>query len=503
MVTIFGKGPIVARVDRQRRARIKRHAQNVRSRGQVAGWGTHRIAAEIMREITDIRPLEAWRLATGWSRPEVIDGVAALYQRARLAPPPISSSMLCRWEHGDSAPSAEYAEALCRLYQARPDQLGLAAPALGTVYADPVRPGQQAPAGKGRGEAWSGAAAVRESVQLALQAEGEAGGRIALERLDQAARYFDLNYSRFPPAVLAGEIHLCRAAINRMLDRRPPSRARAGLLTCAAQLSALLGNLAYHCADHTAAEIHLGTASSLADAIGQRRILCWTLGAQSMLARARGRPDQALDLAGAALREANDPLSRAQVIAWARLPAYARMGEAGEARDAMAAAQREMDASQAGSRPGRFGFDRAELGLHLAEASLRIGDLAGARAHAESSLRETAYGRPGWAAATLVLARGEAERGLTEDGAELGLQVLNAVPAEMLRDTSWRRLVALDRFVAGTGTRSAATAELSERLAACAAARIQIASPRPSPEARPADSGIVSTTEDPQMGRRR
>jgi transcriptional regulator with XRE-family HTH domain len=74
--------------------------------------------------VSEIFPLEACRLARGWSRTEVAARLDALYELDHLAPPRVSSAELCRWEHGQRRPSDERLEYLCRLYETRPDRLG-------------------------------------------------------------------------------------------------------------------------------------------------------------------------------------------------------------------------------------------------------------------------------------------------------------------------------------------------------------------------------------------
>ena len=48
-----------------------------------------------------------------------------------------------------------------------------------------------------------------------------------------------------------------------------------------------------------------------------------------------------------------------------------------------------MTADPDGAQPGRFGFDHAELHLHIAEASLLLGIPGQAREHAEASRAAT------------------------------------------------------------------------------------------------------------------
>lgn len=123
-----------------------------------------------------------------------------------------------------------------------------------------------------------------------------------------------------------------------------------------------------------------------------------------------------------------------------------------------------MAADPHGEVPGRFGFDTAELHLHLAEASLLLGDHGQARAHAEASQQHIPHGRPGWAAAVLVQARGEAARGRYSDATALAHDVLDTIAAPALRETLRVRLRDLDRDLftaAGPGNHAR---ELRERL---------------------------------------
>jgi hypothetical protein len=115
----------MAKISRARRAALQCAAHELRRQGQREGWPVARIAATIRAALPDILPLEAWRLAYGWSRPQAAAGVTALYQADGLAAPPLNPSMLCRWEHGKYLPGEDYARMLCRLYQADARQLGL------------------------------------------------------------------------------------------------------------------------------------------------------------------------------------------------------------------------------------------------------------------------------------------------------------------------------------------------------------------------------------------
>jgi transcriptional regulator with XRE-family HTH domain len=310
--------------------------------------------------------------------------------------------------------------------------------------------------------------ALPESARQAMDAGGLAGPQ-ASGRLAAAVRYCDLNFSRFPPAVLAVEVNRLRATAGAMLGQPQPDGSRRELRRTAGWLSALSGNLAFILADNTGALIHLGTAARLGTATGDDDLVCWSLGAQAMTANAQGRHAEALELARAAYGYAHTPLRRAQILAWAELRALAGLGDQhrADAARVMAMAQDQMAAEPHGERPGRFGFDLAELRLHLAEANLALGCPAQARAHAEESAAHTTPGRPGWAAATLVLARGEAARRNHADAAALAHHVLDTIPPQALRETSRTRLRDLDADLTMAGAAHSTPArELHERLRA-------------------------------------
>lgn len=360
---------------------------------------------------------------------------------------------------------------LCRLYQTDADQLGLGSV---RVLMPTASRGSEylrlkdthTPANRYRMTAEDDAAAlaeVRESVQLALEAEGPSGGPLVAEQLNAAWQYYAVSYSAFPPALLAIEVHRTRGLVTGMLRAPQPEVARTELRRIGGWLSALAGNLAFHLGDYPAAQIHLSTAARLGATVGDDHLTCWALGAQAMTARAQRRGAEALDLARQAFEYAATPLRRAQVLAWAELPALARLGSSDAVRIA-ATAQDEFAADPDGGAPGRFGFDRAELHLHIAEANLVLADHAQARAHALDSQSATSDGRPSWVAATLTLARAEAMRGQLSDAAALGHAVLDTIPADSLRQTSRLRLRALDQDLSRAASSAAEVRDLTERL---------------------------------------
>jgi hypothetical protein len=455
------------RINRADRAEISRQARSIRTKGQRAGWPVERIVAEILERLPQVLPLEAWRWAYGWSRDAAIEGIAELYRSDGLAPPALTPAMLCRWEHGAITPSPEYAGALCRLYNVTPTQLRLPSWAR---HHSPDRRGEYGSwlGGLMAAEDEAGLIALRESVELALEVEGPAGGAQTRENLLATLDYYEMRYGAIPPRVLAVEVHRCRTAVNGMLHHPQSEAVRRDLRRIAGWLSALLGNLAFHLTDQTAAHVHLATAHRLGTDVGDQWLTCWTLGARAMIAYYGDQHETALHYAQQAHELADTPLRQAQMLAWAQLRPTAALGQrAAEVAEISSQALDAMDADPAGDQPGRFGFNRAELHMHLAEAALASGDAAASGRYASQSLEHVPRGGPDWAASQLVLARTQAAQGHDSDAAALAHQVLDTIPPTALRSTSRQRLTRLDTDLRRrNGTTATEVIELRDRLSA-------------------------------------
>ncbi len=400
------------RISRARRAHLQHRAAQIRHRGQRAGWDVATIAEEIARQLPEVKPLEAWRLAYGWSRPQVVAAVLEVYRHAGLVEPGLTSARLCRWEHDAVQPDPDYARALARVYQVPPRRLGIKLS--GTVadggYGHPTQPSDP-----GVTMADNALTAVADSVQLHREIEGPGGGPATHEQVQWAVDYYAMNYARYTPSTLAAEIHRCRTMVVDMLTCNQSARDRTELRRLAGWLSAILGDLAFTLSDYAGAHIHLGTGARLGITVDDHRLAGWTLGAQSMVAFFGDRPIDALDLAHQASEYADTALRRAQITAWGELRALATLGHHDDARRAAALAQRHMDIAGR-DEPGRFGFDHAELHQHLAEATA------------------------------------------------LANSVLDTVPPASLRETTRRRLTALDADLLSERRPGQASRDLHDRL---------------------------------------
>jgi hypothetical protein len=464
----------MARISRARRAELAHRAAHIRRQGQRADWDVAIIANEIARQLPELKALEVWRLAYGWSRPQVVAAICEVFEQDGLAPPGLTSARLCRWEHNGVQPDPDYAAALAQVYQVPPRRLGLNLPGVLPAgrYGQPAQPYEP-----GVVMANNALTAVADSVQLQREIEGPAGGPATRDQVQRAIDYYASHYARYSPNVLVGEIHRCRQMVVDMLTRPQRDPDRTELRRLAGWLSALLGDFAFTCSDYSGAHIHLGTGARLGTSIGEHRLAGWSLGAQSMVAFFSNRPADALDLAHQAREYADTPLRQAQITAWCELRALAALGRRSDAEHAAARAQHHMDA--ANDEPGRFGFDRAELHQHLAESALGLGDTPSARRHVETAITLKTTGSGGWAAAMVILARTWAAERSPADATALATTVLDTVPPDHLRETTRRRLAALDADLQTERLPAGSSRELRERLRALPA---HTPAPRASPE---------------------
>ena len=267
----------------------------------------------------------------------------------------------------------------------------------------------------------------------------------ACDQLDATVHTLDLTYSQYRPRDLVVAVHRIRRSVVDTLDTQLAERVRSRITSSAGWLSALLGNLSYHLDEHPAAAAHWATAIHLGDTCDDRRLIAWTRGAQSMLARADGDPAGAAEFAVEGLAHATTSAQRAQLLAWAVAPAAAAQHRNG---DAALALDNAFDVLA--DAPGRFGIDHAEAHLHAATTRLYTGDTTTALHHADASAGLCEPGRPGWAAAVLTAAMIHARRGDHSHAITIAGSVLDAVPPDRLRATSRRRLDTLTSQVSDT-----------------------------------------------------
>lgn len=279
--------------------------------------------------------------------------------------------------------------------------------------------------------------AVADSVRLALRGNV----RAACDVVDAAVRSFSLSYSAHPPAALYRAVLVSREAATDTLERPLDAVTAKRLHNARGWCSALLGNLAHHLGDTKTTNTHLTEARRLADVTGDSKLISWSFGAAAMVARERGDLHDARSLAVAAYDTAPGPHHRSAMAAWARMRAASALRDVAATEDARNDAEKHFE----GDTPGRFGFDRAGLLLHLAESYLDLARPDEALRHAEASAGMVARRRPAWAAARLTVARAHAAAGRWEAAELFAHEVLDAHEPARLRSTARARLAALVR----------------------------------------------------------
>jgi hypothetical protein len=94
--TIDGRRQMTKSVSAARRREIDRTATEVRMDGLRRGLTVEETANQILRACPEVLPLQAWRLAHGWTRAEVSARLDLLYASDGLAPINVDPATLCR-----------------------------------------------------------------------------------------------------------------------------------------------------------------------------------------------------------------------------------------------------------------------------------------------------------------------------------------------------------------------------------------------------------------------
>jgi hypothetical protein len=379
-----------SKISRQRRAEFKRVAEQIRRQGQLQGLPVDQIAAAIRAKLPEVLPLEAWRFAYGWSRPQVIKALfgpegIALQEKQTNSTDHMSGDhgftevMLCRWEHGHCNVSAKYAVLLCRLYRATPAQLGL------KDEVGPVTLAQEAgvaPAGQeddvDRRQFIGVAAAAPllthlDGIRERMNAHLRRGLPPAeLDRWQATAAQRVSAYGRTPPALLLNQLTSDLAELADLTQRNPH---QPELHLAASQMCGLTGALHTDLGHDRQAEDWLATAGHYARQSGDPAQRWWVAMAQAMTALYGPRPDTVISINSRARRElGNTPSAAAAQLAGLTARAYANT-QPDRARAELERAHTLFDkltAEQTGAV--FFGFPRRELQMYDSQVLTAIGD---------------------------------------------------------------------------------------------------------------------------------
>jgi len=271
-------------------------------------------------------------------------------------------------------------------------------------------------------------------------------GPATLEQLDRAVEQFGQAYLTTPPGELVDEVMQYERWVRELLaGNHPPSQA-AELSVRLGYLNGILANLAFALGDHAAAQAYCATALAIAEEIGHGRLKAWVLSTESQLATYHGHHQRVIDLTEAGLAAADGtPTFAAVKLASLQAKAHASLGNRRAAEDALAKARRSLalvpPEEQVG---GLFSFPEEKLASHEGDVYLRLGQPHRAQESLWRALTllDTVTGArrspADQAMVRLHLAQASLELGDVEEAGRLGIEAL-AIHAARPSDPTTRR----------------------------------------------------------------
>ncbi|WP_286988343.1 hypothetical protein [Thermomonospora sp. CIF 1] len=365
----------------------KRDVNRLRSQMIQQGRSTEEIAAEI-RQMTGCSPLAAFRMALGWSQPEVVERYIASAPGSVMDQP-----LLSRLEGfpaaGSRQPQATQIIVLASLYGTSPLRLlspcaldrmdeheravlircnaaftaasAAPAPASREIAAEPAL----APAKATPPQAASTAGtdqlerqvemAARRAVRFTVTAEGSNIGPETLDQLREEVGRLAAAYPKQPLPSLLGDLVDLQDVAFRLLEGRQRPAETTDLYVLAGAVSGMLAKASHDVGNPHAAMAQARTAYVCADNAGHDGLRTWTRCLQSLIAYWAGWLNESVRYAQLGAESAARTTGTASV--W--LPAQeararAALGDAERAEEAIARALRAREAVQ--------GDDLDELG---------------------------------------------------------------------------------------------------------------------------------------------
>ena len=299
------------------------------------------------------------------------------------------SHNIYRWERGAVAPAERYKLYYCGAFAIPFGQFGSSPPQVLPVLADPpgmVDPSPAASAAaayRGTPPPDVGVSAIRREVLMAAhegsehaeRAEQRGIGEATLEQFRADVTSLSVQYMTGDTYRLFTEMRRVRNRITEALDRRQWPRDAAELYLLAGCLSALMAAAATNLGYPEAAEELTRAGWAYATIIDHHPLMARMRLAAAYAAYWNGRPEHSVSLARSGLEYLADGQNAAQLHLFGGL-ASARLGDAGSARLAIAAARDARDRDHHDELleiGGEFGFSRATqayyAGFVLSEAA--------------------------------------------------------------------------------------------------------------------------------------
>lgn len=356
----------------------KRDVNRLRNQMIQQGRSTEEIATEI-RQMTGCSPLAAFRMALGWSQPEVVERYAESAPGSVMDQP-----LLSRLEGfpaaGSRQPQATQIITLASLYGTSPlrlltpralDRLDeheravlircnaaftatpAPLPAIDGVAGEPAltptrpaAPPRVLPTTTDRLERQVEMAA-RRAVRFTVAAEGSNIGPETLDQLRDEVAWLAVAYPQQPLPALLGDLIDLQDVAFRLLEGRQRPTETADLYVLAGAICGMLAKASHDVGNPQAAMAQARTAHVCADNAGHDGLRAWTRCLQSMIAYWAGWPNESIRYA----RLGTEPAARATGTASVWLPAqearaWAVLGDAGKAEAAITRAVDARDAVQ-------------------------------------------------------------------------------------------------------------------------------------------------------------
>src|ERR1700730_9823974 len=342
--------------------------------------------------------LGAWlrrqREDRGWTRSEMARQlIKAAKARGDTSVPGADniSHNIYRWERGAVAPAERYKLYYCGAFAIPFGQFGTSPPPAPQVLADPpgmVDPGPEATAAsayRGTPRPRGGASAIRREVLMAAHEGSEQAERVEQRGIGEATlEQFRADVTNLSVQYMTGETFGLFTEMRRggqrhaeALDRRQWPRDAAELYLLAGCLSALMAAAATNLGYPAAARELTRAGWAYATIIDHRPLMARLRLCAAYAAYWNGRPAQSANLARSGLEYLADGQNAAQLHLFGGL-ASARLGDAGSAHQAIAAARDARDRDHRDELldiGGEFGFSRATqsyyAGFVLSEAAAR------------------------------------------------------------------------------------------------------------------------------------
>jgi hypothetical protein len=341
--------------------------------------------------------MRAHRLARGWTLDHLITAmITATGVGERLVP-----SRVSRWERDEEEPSALYRDALCRVYQTGPVDLGLARDYRATT--DATTRSTTGSEGSHEGPTPAEhvdvpgvrAASLLEKVNALRRRMDEtlSGSTLSdttVAYKEAVANQYGRTYKSEPTAVFLANILADLSDVQVLTDRKLPSSQRRDLCAVTARMAGLVSMTMVNIGRYRDAREWVHTARLAADEAADPGLRAWVATRGAVASLHLGDPEAA----AAAAREA-EVLTRHHVrdvtaMAWAILArATAVMNQPAAARSALQRAEtvyERASSSHGTANNTAYAFTAGQLHFYASHALTTIGETRAARQAQDAAL---------------------------------------------------------------------------------------------------------------------